>query len=110
MSRIYLSYACGGVAIGDVDLDGLPDVYCVSGPGSNRLYRQVSPFKFEDITEASGVAGGDRWGAGASIKDIDNDGDLDIFVWSHSLMPLHPHHENAELHLRQMRCCWTESR
>src|SRR5688572_12190058 len=73
-------FAGGGVAIGDVDSDGQPDIYLVSGPGANRLYRQVASFRFEDVTHEAGVDGGDAWGAGSSIADINNDGRLDIYV------------------------------
>jgi hypothetical protein len=73
-------FAAGGVAIGDVDGDGRPDVYLVSGPGRNRLYRQVGDFRFEDITSNAGVDGGDAWGGGAAMADINNDGRLDIYV------------------------------
>ncbi|MEX2316130.1 MAG: FG-GAP-like repeat-containing protein [Pirellulales bacterium] len=70
----------GGVAIGDVDGDDRPDLYFVSGPDANRLYRQVSEFRFEDVTERAGVGGGDAWGAGAAMADVNNDGRLDVYV------------------------------
>ena len=70
----------GGVAVGDVDGDGLPDIFLASSPGNNRLYRQVSPLKFEDITPGSGLEGDKSWSRGASMADIDNDGDLDLYV------------------------------
>ena len=73
-----------GVAIGDYDADGLPDIYLLSTDGPNHLYRNLGGFKFEDVTELAGVdgsvAGQDVWGAGASFADIENDGDLDLFV------------------------------
>ena len=72
--------ACGGVAIGDIDNDGWPDIFLTSGPKKNRLYRQVSPLKFEDITDASNLDSGSAWSAGAAMVDIDNDGDLDIYI------------------------------
>ena len=72
--------ACGGIAIGDVDGDGLPDIFLVSGPGTNKLYRQIGDMKFEDVTDEAGVGGGDAWGTGATMVDIDGDGDLDIYV------------------------------
>ena len=72
--------ACGGVAIGDVDNDGLPDIFFTSGPKKNRLYRQTAPMKFEDTTDASKLDSGDAWSAGAAMVDIDNDGDLDIYI------------------------------
>ena len=81
--KSYLNYAgsvCGGIAIGDVNGDGKPDLYLVNAPESNRLYIQETPFKFKDMTEASNTSGEDRWGAGTAMADIDNDGDLDIYV------------------------------
>ena len=73
-------FEASGVAVGDIDRDGLPDLFLASSPGGNRLYRQVSPLKFEDITQGSGLEQDNAWGRGASIIDIDNDGDLDIYV------------------------------
>jgi len=69
-----------GVAVGDIDGDGQPDLFLASSPGGNRLYRQVSPLKFEDVTQGSGLEKDNAWGRGASIIDIDNDGDLDIYI------------------------------
>ncbi len=69
-----------GIAAGDVDGDGMTDIYVVNKNGANKLYRQVSDFQFEDITEAAGVPGGNTWGTGASLADVDNDGDLDLYV------------------------------
>jgi len=72
--------ACGGVAVGDVDGDGWPDIFLTSGPKKNRLFRQTSPMKFADVTESAGLDSGDAWSAGAAMADIDNDGDLDIYI------------------------------
>ena len=73
-----------GVAIGDYDNDGLADVYLVGGEISNRLYRNLGNFQFEDVTEIAGVDGQARgnnlFGSGATFADIDNDGDLDLYV------------------------------
>ena len=74
-------YSGAGVAIGDYDQDGLPDVYMVSQDGPNRLFRQVAPLRFEDVTEsAGGLDGGDVWGTAAAFADVDGDGDLDLYV------------------------------
>jgi hypothetical protein len=73
-------FAGGGVAIGDVDGDERPDLFFVSGPDENRLYRQTGDFQFEDVTEKAGVGGGPLWGAGAAMADVNNDGRLDIYV------------------------------
>jgi len=70
----------GGVAVGDVDGDGRPDLFVASSPGNNRLYRQTGPLFFEDITEGSGLDQDSSWSRGASLVDLDNDGDLDLFV------------------------------
>ena len=58
MKYLYASsMACGGVAIGDFDNDGMPDIYLTNGPKQNRLFRQTSPLKFEDVTEKAKVDG-----------------------------------------------------
>ena len=74
------SMACGGVSVGDVDGDGRPDLFMSSGPEANRLYLQVAPWKFEDQAQSAGVSGGNAWGVGSALVDIDDDGDLDIYV------------------------------
>jgi len=85
LKRLYQSgFACGGVAIGDLDGDGLPEIFFASGPGSNCLYRQKAAFEFEDVTAAADVGGGDDWAAGVALVDIDNDGDLDIYVCNYN--------------------------
>ena len=70
----------GGICTGDYDGDGLPDIYITSPSGGSRLFRNLGDFKFEDVTEKSGVADEGFWGTGASFVDIDNDGDLDLSV------------------------------
>jgi hypothetical protein len=70
-----------GLALGDYDQDGLPDLYLVSQDGPNKLFRQIAPLRFQDVTAAAGgVDGGDAWGAGAVFADVDGDGDLDLYV------------------------------
>ena len=69
-----------GVAIGDYDNDGRPDVL-ITGVGGNRLFHNLGGGKFVDVTSASGVGGkSDDWSTSAAWIDYDNDGDLDLFV------------------------------
>ena len=70
----------GGVAIGDVDGDGRPDVYLTSSLGSNVLYKNLGGWRFADITAQAGVALAGRHSTGAVFADVDGDGDLDLLV------------------------------
>ncbi len=69
-----------GVAVADVDGDGLLDIYFSNQVGSNQLWRNRGDGTFEDITEEAGVAVTDPVGVTASFGDLDNDGDPDLFV------------------------------
>src|SRR5580765_2363242 len=69
-----------GVACGDVDGDGWCDVYFCGLDGPNTLYRNLGGWKFEDVTEAAGVACPNLDATGAVVADIDGDGDLDLLV------------------------------
>ena len=70
----------GGVALGDVDGDGRPDIYLTGNQGSNALYRNLGDWHFEDITAQAGVAMTGRHATGAVFADVDGDGDLDLLV------------------------------
>ena len=69
-----------GIAVADVDGDGLLDIYFVNQVGGNQLWRNIGGGKFEDITAAAGVAVPDKVSVSASFADIDNDGDADLYV------------------------------
>jgi hypothetical protein len=70
----------GGVAIGDVDGDGLPELALTRPMGGMRVYRNLGGFRFEDITQAAGVEAEDVWSTGVTFADVDGDGWLDLYL------------------------------
>lgn len=79
-SGLDVSFYGTGLAIGDYDADGLPDLF-VAAVGPDRLFRNQGGGRFTDVTAAAGVAGGDgEWGTSCGFFDADGDGDLDLFV------------------------------
>lgn len=69
-----------GVALGDVDGDGLVDVFLARTEGCNALYRNLGGWRFEDITETAGVGACDRYSSGAAFADVDGNGTLDLIL------------------------------
>ena len=76
-----LSFAGGGVCLGDYNGDTLPDIYLSRPFGGGKLYRNLGDFRFEETTRTAGIAIPEPiWEAGCSFVDIDGDTDLDLFV------------------------------
>ena len=100
-------YNGGGVAIGDINNDQLPDIFFVSNMDSNRLYLNKGNFQFEDITRSAGVWGNMTWSTGVTMADVNNDGLLDIYLCN-SGDPIGNNREN-ELYINNGDLTFTEA-
>jgi hypothetical protein len=73
-------YNGGGVALGDLTGDGLPEVLLTANLGQNRLYLNAGGFRFRDVTGEAGLGGTGSWSTGVTFADVNGDGLLDIYV------------------------------
>ncbi len=92
-------YNGGGIAIGDVNNDGKPDIFFTSNQGENKLYINKGNWKFEDVTAKAGIESKHKWHTGVTMVDINGDGWLDIYVCNAGIM--HGDDRANELYINQ---------
>ncbi len=95
------------MAIGDLNNDGLADIFFTSNMGENKIYLNKGNFKFEDITAKSGIAQDSMWSTGVVFVDINHDGWLDIYVCNSGHMGTG--HRKNKLYINNHDLTFTES-
>lgn len=100
-------YNGGGVAAGDLNNDGLPEVFFTANNGDNKLFLNKGDFKFEDITAKAGLNNKGRWSTGIVFADINADGWLDIYVCNAGNM-MEPALRKNQLYINNKNLTFTE--
>ena len=100
-------YNGGGVALGDINNDGLVDIYFTSNQGKNKLYLNKGKNKFEDISIKAGVEGESDWNTGSIMADVNGDGYLDIYVCA--VVGINGFEGHNELYINNKDNTFTES-
>jgi enediyne biosynthesis protein E4 len=95
-------YNGGGVAIGDINNDGLPDVFLTSNMGFNKLFLNKGNLRFEDISAKAGILPDDKWYTGATFADVNADGWLDLYVCSSGHMGTNNRKNKLYINNRQL--------
>ena len=101
-------YNGGGVAVGDINNDGLEDLYFTSNQESNKLYLNTDNLTFKDITSTANVSDTNGWTTGVTMIDINNDGWLDIYVCKSGSLDSHEQRKN-KLYINQKNSTFKES-
>lgn len=100
-------YNGAGVGIGDLNNDGLPDVFFTANQGPNKLYLNKGNFQFEDISAKAGFGEKQQWSTGVTMVDINHDGWLDIYVCNAGNM-MHPELRKNQLFINNHNLTFTE--
>ncbi|MCA6479532.1 MAG: VCBS repeat-containing protein, partial [Chitinophagaceae bacterium] len=101
-------YNGGGVATGDINNDGLADVFFTANQGSNKLYLNKGNLQFEDISAKAGFTNKPQWSTGVVLVDINNDGWLDIYVCNAGNM-MQPELRKNQLFINNHNLTFTDS-
>lgn len=100
-------YNGAGIAVGDINNDGLEDIYVAGNLVDNKLFLNLGNLRFRDITDSAGVTSPNVWSSGVSMADVNGDGWLDIYVCKSG--PLEGENRNNELFINNQNGTFTEA-